>query len=99
MPALCRVLNAVDAVSTSRYTVGVYDVSSESLRKLVEWRPSATETELEHDSHCPTEACGRGILYACTCVIQMKRRLSACTQYCMGFTMLEAGRTSPRNGH
>ena len=35
MPALCRVLNAVDAVSTSRYTVGVYDVSSESLRKLV----------------------------------------------------------------
>ena len=35
MPALYRVQNAVDAVSTSRYTVGVYDVSSESLRKLV----------------------------------------------------------------
>ena len=33
MPALYRVQNAgaVDAISTSRYTVGVYDVSSESL--------------------------------------------------------------------
>ena len=83
MPALCRVLNAVDAVSTSRYTVGVYDVGSRA-DIAAEWALSCKEYRDDSSRACEAGDVGWASILkmADTCIALLRRSIAAPVPLC-----------------